>query len=77
MARNRIDRVTTRDADAGMTSLADGARHGKHEAAIGAVGALDEANSCLGLLAERGGYGLTLCVTPNGVKSRSQTRRWR
>lgn len=51
MARNRIDRVTTRGGDAGTTSLADGRRHAKHEAAIEAVGALDEANGFLGLLA--------------------------
>ena len=51
IARNRIDRVTTRVGDAGATSLADGRRYAKHHVAIEAVGALDEANSSLGLLA--------------------------
>ena len=51
IARNRIDRVTTRSGDAGATSLADGRRYAKHHVAIEVVGALDEANSFLGLLA--------------------------
>ena len=50
IARNRIDRVTTRSGDAGATSLADGRRYAKHHVAVEAVGALDEANSFLGLL---------------------------
>ena len=49
--RNRIDRVTTRSGDQGETSLADGRRYAKHDARIELVGALDEANSFLGLLA--------------------------
>lgn len=49
--RNRIDRVTTRSGDGGETSLADGQRYPKHDARIELVGALDEANSFLGLLA--------------------------
>ena len=50
--RNRIDRVTTRSGDAGETSLADGRRYAKHDARIELLGALDEATSFLGLLAE-------------------------
>lgn len=50
-ARNRIDRVTTRTGDQGETSLADGRRYRKHDARIDLVGALDEANSALGVLA--------------------------
>jgi len=50
--RNRIDRVTTRGGDAGETSLADGQRYPKHHPRIELVGALDEATSFLGLLAE-------------------------
>ena len=50
--RNRIDRVTTRTGDAGETSLADGRRYPKHDARIELVGDLDEANSCIGVLAE-------------------------
>jgi cob(I)alamin adenosyltransferase len=49
--RNRIDRVTTRTGDGGVTSLADGRRYAKHDARIELVGALDEANSALGVLA--------------------------
>lgn len=43
--------MTTRVGDAGATSLADGRRYAKHDLAIEVVGALDEANSFLGLLA--------------------------
>ena len=50
--RNRIDRVTTRGGDAGRTSLADGRRYAKHHPRIELVGALDEAASFIGLLAE-------------------------
>ena len=50
--RNRIDRVTTRGGDAGQTSLADGRRYAKHDPRIELVGALDEATSFIGLLAE-------------------------
>ena len=50
--RNRIDRVTTRGGDAGKTSLADGRRYAKHDPRIELVGALDEATSFIGLLAE-------------------------
>ena len=50
--RNRIDRVTTGAGDAGTTSLADGRRYRKSDPRIELVGALDEANSMLGLLAE-------------------------
>ena len=49
--RNRIDRVTTRTGDGGETSLADGRRHAKHDAKIELVGALDSANSAIGVLA--------------------------
>ena len=51
-SRNRIDRVTTRGGDAGETSLADGRRYPKHHLRIELVGALDEATSFIGLLAE-------------------------
>ena len=50
--RNRIDRVTTRGGDAGKTSLADGQRYPKHHPRIELVGALDEATSFIGMLAE-------------------------
>lgn len=50
--RNRIDRVTTRSGDAGETSLADGHRYPKHHPKIELAGALDEANTFIGALAE-------------------------
>lgn len=50
--RNRIDRVTTRSGDAGETSLADGRRYPKHHSKIELAGALDEANTFMGALAE-------------------------
>lgn len=48
--KHRISRVTTRSGDAGETSLADGRRYPKHDARIELAGALDEANSALGLV---------------------------
>ena len=53
--RNRIDRVTTRRGDDGITALADGRRYPKHHPRIELVGALDEANSALGILVARVG----------------------
>ncbi len=50
--RNRIDRVTTKSGDTGETSLADGHRYAKHHAKIELAGALDEANTFIGALAE-------------------------
>jgi cob(I)alamin adenosyltransferase len=46
----RIDRVVTRGGDAGETSLGDGSRVRKDALRIEALGAIDEANSALGLL---------------------------
>lgn len=49
--RNRIDQVTTGRGDDGNTALADGRRYPKHHPRVDLVGALDEANSALGVLA--------------------------
>jgi cob(I)alamin adenosyltransferase len=46
----RIDRVVTRGGDGGQTSLGDGTRVPKHSARVEAIGAVDEANACIGLL---------------------------
>lgn len=46
----RIDRVTTRGGDKGQTSLGDGSRVSKASLHIEAIGALDEANTVIGLL---------------------------
>jgi cob(I)alamin adenosyltransferase len=45
----RLDRLTTRTGDGGSTGLADGSRVPKHHPLIAAIGAVDEANSVIGL----------------------------
>ena len=50
-ARNRISRVVTRTGDGGETALADGKRRPKHHPRFELIGAIDEANSFIGLLA--------------------------
>ncbi len=47
----RIDRVTTRGGDGGETSLGNGTRVGKDAPRVEALGAVDEANAAIGLLA--------------------------
>jgi cob(I)alamin adenosyltransferase len=44
-----LDRITTRGGDGGQTGLADGTRVAKHHPLIAAIGAVDEANSLLGV----------------------------
>lgn len=46
----RLDRITTRSGDKGTTGLADGTRVSKHCPLICAIGAVDEANSLLGMV---------------------------
>ena len=48
--RNRISRVVTRTGDRGETSLAGPERYPKHHPRLALIGALDEANSFIGLL---------------------------
>lgn len=45
----RLDRLVTRTGDNGNTALADGSRVAKHHPLIQAIGAVDEANSLIGL----------------------------
>lgn len=47
----RIDRVVTRGGDKGQTSLGDGSRVSKTERRIEAMGAVDELNAHIGVLA--------------------------
>ncbi len=47
----KLNRIYTRTGDCGTTGLADGSRCAKHSARIDAIGAVDEANSALGLAA--------------------------
>ncbi len=51
--RNRIGRVVTRTGDRGETSLAGPERLPKHHPRLELIGALDEANSFIGLLSAR------------------------
>lgn len=50
---DRINRVITKTGDTGNTSLADGKRYPKDHPLIELIGALDEANSFIGLLSAR------------------------
>jgi cob(I)alamin adenosyltransferase len=47
----RLNKIYTRTGDDGTTGLVDGSRVGKHHARMEAIGAVDEANSALGLAA--------------------------
>lgn len=47
----KLNRIYTRTGDDGSTGLVDGSRVAKHAARMEAIGAVDEANSALGLLA--------------------------
>jgi cob(I)alamin adenosyltransferase len=47
----RLNKIYTRTGDDGMTGLVDGSRVAKHAARMEAIGAVDEANSALGLAA--------------------------
>ncbi len=45
----KLNKIYTRTGDDGTTGLVDGSRCPKHSARIGAIGAVDEANSAIGL----------------------------
>lgn len=45
----KLNKIYTRTGDDGTTGLVDGSRAGKHSARIAAIGAVDEANSAIGL----------------------------
>jgi cob(I)alamin adenosyltransferase len=47
----RLNKIYTRTGDDGTTGLVDGSRVAKHDARMEAIGAVDEANSALGLAA--------------------------
>ena len=47
----RLNKIYTRTGDDGTTGLVDGSRVAKHDARTEAIGAVDEANSALGLAA--------------------------
>ncbi|MFM5918469.1 MAG: cob(I)yrinic acid a,c-diamide adenosyltransferase [Novosphingobium sp.] len=45
----KLNKIYTRTGDDGTTGLVDGSRRAKHDARMEAIGAVDEANSALGL----------------------------
>lgn len=45
-----LNRIYTKTGDAGETGLGDGTRIAKHAPRIEAIGAVDEANACLGMV---------------------------
>jgi cob(I)alamin adenosyltransferase len=47
---HRLSKIYTRTGDAGSTGLGDGSRVPKDSLRIEAMGAVDEVNSCLGVL---------------------------
>ena len=47
----KLNKIYTRTGDAGTTGLVDGSRLPKHDVQMEAIGAVDEANSALGLAA--------------------------
>ena len=47
---HRLSKIYTRTGDSGSTGLGDGARVPKDSARVEAMGAVDEVNSCLGVV---------------------------
>lgn len=47
----KLNKIYTRTGDDGTTGLVDGSRRPKHDARMDAIGAVDEANSAIGLAA--------------------------
>jgi cob(I)alamin adenosyltransferase len=47
---HRLSKIVTRTGDAGTTGLGDGSRVAKDSARIEAIGAVDELNSCVGVV---------------------------
>ncbi len=61
---HRLSRIVTRTGDAGTTGLGDGSRVAKDAPRIGAIGAIDELNSTIGvLLADGLPAAITECLT--------------
>ena len=53
----KLNKIYTRTGDDGSTGLVDGSRLAKHAPRMEAIGAVDEANSAIGLAAAAGGSG--------------------
>jgi cob(I)alamin adenosyltransferase len=61
----KLNKIYTRTGDEGTTGLVDGSRTAKHSARIAAMGAVDEANSAIGL---------ALCAISDGPHAALLTR---
>ncbi|MEL7445419.1 MAG: cob(I)yrinic acid a,c-diamide adenosyltransferase [Pseudomonadota bacterium] len=61
----KLNKIYTRTGDDGTTGLVDGSRASKHSARIAAIGAVDEANSAIGL---------AICAVENAEYSALLTR---
>ncbi len=61
----KLNKIYTRTGDEGTTGLVDGSRTAKHSARIAAMGAVDEANSAIGL---------ALCAISDGQHAALLTR---
>lgn len=65
---NRLSKIITRTGDAGTTGLGDGSRVAKDSARIEAIGAVDELNSTIGLLAAVPGLGADIARLLLGIQ---------
>ncbi|MBT0668739.1 cob(I)yrinic acid a,c-diamide adenosyltransferase [Novosphingobium profundi] len=61
----KLNKIYTRTGDDGTTGLVDGSRLPKHAARMEAIGAVDEANSAIGL---------AICALGEGAAARNLTR---
>src|SRR5579872_3359907 len=61
----KLNKIYTRTGDTGTTGLVDGSRLPKHAARMEAIGAVDEANSHIGL---------AICALPGGPHAVRLTR---
>jgi cob(I)alamin adenosyltransferase len=61
----KLNKIYTRTGDDGTTGLVDGSRVAKHAARMEAIGAVDEANSAIGL---------AVCALPAGPHAAALTR---
>ncbi|MEP3422803.1 MAG: cob(I)yrinic acid a,c-diamide adenosyltransferase [Erythrobacter sp.] len=62
----KLNKIYTRTGDDGTTGLVDGSRTAKHSARIAAIGAVDEANSAIGL---------AICAIGDGQSAQSASHR--
>lgn len=66
----KLNRIYTRTGDDGTSGLVDGSRRAKHDARFAAIGAVDEANSAIGLAVvalDRTDFGAALLRAQNDL----------